>query len=158
MQRTKDQRGGGAVAQQLVDKKLRDLRGVVGIGKLALHRKGIGGEPLQQLLAKCANHLGLRIVDVGIDKARQQQLTAQVAIALLRVQKAFALLPRQQRLNASVAKKQHAILQIARLAGDIVGALGNLGDIEKCAANRRMVVKHHSCPVGKRKDRWIEQD
>ena len=72
MQRTKNQCGGGAVAQQLVDKKLRDLRGVVGIGKLALHGKGISGEPLQQLLAKCADHLGLRIVDVGIDKPRQQ--------------------------------------------------------------------------------------
>ena len=85
---------------------------------------------------------------MGIDKPRQQQLTAQVAIALLRVQVPFALLPWQQRLNASVAKKQHAILQIARMAGDIVSAIGNGGDIEKCAANCGMVVKHHSCPVG----------
>ena len=68
MQGTKHQRGGGAVAQQLVDKELRDLCGILFITKLTLHRKGVGGQPLQQLLAEGANHLSLRIMHVRIDK------------------------------------------------------------------------------------------
>jgi hypothetical protein len=76
MQGTKHQRGGGAMAYQLVNKKLRYLLGVLRIGKLALHREGVGGEPLQQLFAKGADHLGLRIVDVGIDKPGSSSLPA----------------------------------------------------------------------------------
>ena len=81
MQGTKYQRGSGAVAEQLAHKKARDLCGIVGIGKLAFDGKSIGGQPLKQLFAESPDHFRLRIVDVGIDKARQQQLTAQVAIA-----------------------------------------------------------------------------
>lgn len=84
------------MAYQLIYKKLRYLTGILRIGKLALHREGVGGEPLQQLFAKGADHLGLRIVNVGIDKTRQQQLAPQVDIALQRMQKGFTLQPWQQ--------------------------------------------------------------
>lgn len=76
--------------------KLRYLTGILRIGKLALHREGVGGEPLQQLFAKGADHLGLRIVNVGINEPRQQQLTPQIDIALQGMQKGFPLLPWQQ--------------------------------------------------------------
>ncbi len=89
MQGTKHQRGGGAMAYQLIYKKLRYLLGILRIGKLALHREGVGGEPLKQLFAKGADHLGLRIVNVGINEPRQQQLTPQIDIALQGMQKGF---------------------------------------------------------------------
>jgi hypothetical protein len=74
MQGAKHQRCGCAVADQLVNEKFRDLLRVGLIGKLALHREGVGGQPLQQLFAKCAYHLRLGVMDVGIDKTGQQQL------------------------------------------------------------------------------------
>ena len=54
----------------------------------------------------------------------------------------FALLPRQQRLNFSLLDKQHAIIKVARMASDIVGAVGDAGDIEKSAANGGVVFNH----------------
>jgi hypothetical protein len=64
-------------------------------------------------------------MDVGIDKTGQQQLAAQVGIALVRVKILLALLPRQQRQNFSVLNKQQAILKVARVAGDIVCAVAD---------------------------------
>ena len=83
MQRAKHQRGGGAVAHKLLNEKFGDLFRVGLIGKLALHREGVGGQPLQQLFAKGADHLRLRVMDVGVDKTGQQQPAAQVGIAFV---------------------------------------------------------------------------
>lgn len=62
------------MANQLVNKKLRYLLRVIRIGKLALHQEGVGGEPLQQLFTKGADHFSLRIVNVGIDKPGSSSL------------------------------------------------------------------------------------
>ncbi len=64
------------------------------------HREGVGGEPLQQLFAKGADHLGLRIVNVGINEPRQAAIP-QIDIALQGMQKGFPLLPWQQGDNFS---------------------------------------------------------
>ena len=145
MQGTKHQRGGGAMAYQLIYKKLRYLLGILRIGKLALHREGVSGKPLQQLFAKGADHLGLRIVDVGIDEPRQQQLAPQVNIALQRMQKGFTLLPWQQRDNFSVLQEQQAIIEIAGLGGHLIRGLRHAGDIKKCTAHRGLVIHHRTC-------------
>ena len=75
------QRGGGAVRQQLVQEERRHFCRVIGTVILALHREGILVEPLQQLFAKGADHLGLRIMNMGIDKAGHDQFTAQIGDA-----------------------------------------------------------------------------
>jgi hypothetical protein len=72
-------------------------------------------------------------MDVGIDKTGQQ--LPRRSDSLCADQVLLALLPRQQRQNFSVLDKQHAILKVARVAGDIVCAVADLGNIEKCAAN-----------------------
>ena len=147
MQRAKHQRGGGAVAHQLLNEKFGDLFRVGFIGKLALHREGVGGQPLQQLFAKGADHLRLRIMDVGVDKTGQQQPTAQVGVALVGVKILLALLPRHVRQNFSVLYKQHPVLKVARVPGNRVCAIADLGNIKKCAADRCLVIHHGSCLI-----------
>src|ERR1700727_1576318 len=41
-----------------------------GIGKFLLLDKGVVGKPVEQLRAVGANHLSLRVVDVGVDETR----------------------------------------------------------------------------------------
>ncbi len=145
MQGTKHQRGGGAMAYQLIYKKLRYLLGILRIGKLALHREGVGGEPLKQLFAKGADHLGLRKVNVGINEPRQQQLTPQIDIALQGMQKGFPLLPWQQGDNFPLLQEQQAIIEIAGLGGHLIRGLRHAGDIKKCTAHRGLVIHHRTC-------------
>ena len=145
MQRAKHQRGGGAVAHKLLNEKFGDLFRVGLIGKLALHREGVGGQPLQQLFAKGADHLRLRVMDVGVDKTGQQQPAAQVGIAFVRVKILLALLPRHLRQNFSVLDKQQAVLKVARVPGNGVCAVADPGNIKKCTAYRSLVFHHGSC-------------
>ena len=133
------------MAYQLIYKKLRYLLGILRIGKLALHREGVGGEPLQQLFAKGADHLGLRIVNVGINEPRQQQLTPQIDIALQGMQKGFPLLPWQQGDNFPLLQEQQAIIEIAGLGGHLIRGLRHAGDIKKCTAHRGLVIHHRTC-------------
>ena len=68
------QRGGGAVFQQLLHKKCGDFLRIGWVRKLHFGRKSIGIQPFQQLFAVCADHFCLREMDVGVDKARNNQL------------------------------------------------------------------------------------
>ena len=145
MQRAEHQRGGGAIAHQLVNEKFGDLFRVGFIGKLALHREGIGGQPLQQLLAKGADHLRLRIMHMGIDKTGQQQLAAQVSVAFVRVKILLALLPGHVRQNVTILNKQQPVLKVARVFGNGVCAVADLGNVKKCTAYRSLVFHHGSC-------------
>ncbi len=67
------QRGGGAVAQQFLEKHLGDFAGVRGVAEGALGGEGVGIEPVQQLLAVGSDHAGLRIVDMGVDETGRDQ-------------------------------------------------------------------------------------
>ena len=73
MRRAVDGRRGGAVAQDLVQEEPGDARRVCGIGELLLLDEGVTVEPLEQLRAIGRDHPRLRIVDVGIDQAGQDQ-------------------------------------------------------------------------------------
>ncbi|MNP28141.1 hypothetical protein D3C76_1210910 [compost metagenome] len=46
------------------------------IGELALGGEGVGVQPVQQLLAVGGDHAGLRVVDVGVDEAGDDQRVA----------------------------------------------------------------------------------
>ena len=72
--RAVDHGGGGAVAQQLVEEERRDPRGVGRVLELLLLDEGVFLQPFQQLRAVGADHLGLRVVDVGVDQPGQDEL------------------------------------------------------------------------------------
>ena len=65
----KTRQAGGAMAQHLLIEKRRHLFGVIVIGEFSLFGKSIFAKPSQQLLAMTGNHITLRIMDMGIDKA-----------------------------------------------------------------------------------------
>ena len=73
MDRAVDHRRGGARAQDLAEEQPRHPLGMGLIGELQLRGEGILLEPGQQLLAVGGDHLQLRIVDVGVDQAGQDQ-------------------------------------------------------------------------------------
>ncbi|MNV72421.1 hypothetical protein D3C71_1655070 [compost metagenome] len=61
--------------------------------KLAFYREGIVFQPGQQLLAIGADHFGLRVVNMGVDKTRHDQFVRIVSDLKPRRQQRFALLP-----------------------------------------------------------------
>ena len=73
MHRAEHQRGGGAVADELVAEHARGVAGDRFVGEGLLGDVGVVVEPVEQLLALRADDAGLHIVDVGVDKARRDE-------------------------------------------------------------------------------------
>nr|GEU28080.1 hypothetical protein [Tanacetum cinerariifolium] len=69
---------GGAAAQQLVEEEFGHVPSVRRVLEAAFHRKGIGLQPWQQPFRGRRDHVRLRIVDMGVDKAGHEQLAAVV--------------------------------------------------------------------------------
>ena len=67
-----DRGRGRAVALQLVDEEFSNALRVCPIVELRFSREGVLVQPLQQLRAVSANDLDLRIVDMRVNEARQQ--------------------------------------------------------------------------------------
>ncbi len=65
-----DHRGRGARADELVEKERGDPRAMLGIGEFLLFDESVIVEPVEQLRAVGAGHLGLRIMDVRVDEPR----------------------------------------------------------------------------------------
>jgi hypothetical protein len=65
-----------AVAQQFVQEEFRDLAGVVRVAEGGFGRKRVPLQPLQQLRAVGPDDVGLRVVDVRVDEAGDDQLAA----------------------------------------------------------------------------------
>ena len=84
-------------------------------------------------------------MDVGVDKTGQQQPAAQVGVAFMRVKILLALLPRHLRQNFPALYKQQPVLKVARVLGNRVCAVADLGNIKKCTADRCLVIHHGSC-------------
>lgn len=61
---------GGAAAQQFAQEHAGHALRVRRVGKLLLGHEGVLVEPFEQLLAVRGHHLGLRIVDMGVDETR----------------------------------------------------------------------------------------
>ncbi len=64
---------GRAMAKRQIEEPRRNLGGIVRIAELHFLGKRIGVQPVDQPLAPTGDDAGLRIVHVGIDKARQDQ-------------------------------------------------------------------------------------
>ena len=69
-----DQRRRRALAKQLVEKEARDRSGVRGVGELLLLDERVFLQPIQELRAVGADHACLRIMDMRIYEAGQNQL------------------------------------------------------------------------------------
>ena len=65
-------------------KKRATSRACAGSCELALGREGIGFQPWQQAGRGRGDHVGLRVMDMGVDEARHDQLAAQVVHAARR--------------------------------------------------------------------------
>ena len=73
MHRAEHQRGGRAVAQQLVAEDARGLARDRLVGEGLLGDEGVVVEPVEQLLALRADDAGLHVVDVRVDEAGRDQ-------------------------------------------------------------------------------------
>ena len=73
-----DHRGRGAGAKQFVEKELGDARAMRGIGEFLLLDERIVMEPVEQLRAVGADHLGLRIMDVRVDEAGHDEAAGMI--------------------------------------------------------------------------------
>ena len=67
-----DARRGRAVADQRVAEHARDRAGVCLVGEGFLGGIDVVVDPLQQLLARRSDHLGLHIVHMGVDEAGRE--------------------------------------------------------------------------------------
>ncbi|CAH0260548.1 hypothetical protein SRABI106_02810 [Rahnella aquatilis] len=87
---------------------------------LLFGREGIARQPFEQLLAVRADHFGLRIVNMRIDKARDDQLVAIIinfqnsGFTCLR-QLALTFLPASQPDDCAAAEQHQAVFDITHL-------------------------------------------
>lgn len=80
-----------------------------------------------------------------IDKTREQQFAAQVGVPFIGIKILLALLPGHLGQNFAVMDEQQPVFKVARLLGDNVCTVADLGNIKKCTADRSLVVHHVSC-------------
>ncbi len=69
---------GGAVAQQRIQEQGSDPARMIRVRKSALGRKGVVVQPIQQLPPIGGDDVDLRVMHVGVDEARHDQLAAMV--------------------------------------------------------------------------------
>ena len=68
-----DERAGGAVAEQFVEEEGGDVVGMGAVGEGLFGREDMAFEPLHELLAVRGDALDLRIMDMGVDEAGDDQ-------------------------------------------------------------------------------------
>ncbi len=78
MYRGKNHRSRRAVLQHLIEKRVGNLRRVLGIGELRLLGVGVAVQPVEQLFTVGCDDVELGIVHVTIDETGENQLAAEV--------------------------------------------------------------------------------
>src|SRR5690606_40560275 len=104
--------GGGAVTQQFVTEEVGDLGGVGRVGEAALGGEGVFLQPFEQLLAVAGDDVGLRVMDVGVDEAGQDQLAAVIGERRAGRQLRQQLGRRAAFGDVAVAHDQHAVGEV----------------------------------------------
>ena len=74
----KGERGGDAVALQLVEEKIGHAARIHGVGKARFVREGVLLQPGQQAVGRRSDHVKLRVVHMQVNEAGRDQLAAQV--------------------------------------------------------------------------------
>ena len=77
-----DERAGGAVAEQLVEEEGGHRVGVAAVGEGLFGREDMAFEPLHELFAVRGDALDLRIMDMGIDEAGDDQAVQPLDLGL----------------------------------------------------------------------------
>ena len=88
--RAEHQRRRGPVGREAVHEPARDLARVAGVGEPGLLGKRAGPQPVEQLEAHRADDRHLRVVDMRVDEAGQQDGVALVDHVGVRVSRAHA--------------------------------------------------------------------
>ncbi len=112
-----DRGGGGAVAQQRVEEQPGDLAPMLRIGEGALRREGVVVEPVEQLPAVGGDDVDLRVMHMGVDEARQDQLAAVVVQRVLRGARFQDVRRGPTRGDAAIDDLQAAVIEIFPRAG-----------------------------------------
>ena len=107
-----DRRRGGAVPQQRVEEQLGDAPPMLRIGEGALRREGVVVEPVEQLPAIGGDHVDLRIMHMGIDEARQDQLAAVIVQRVLRGARFQDVRRGPNRGDAAIDDLEAAVIEI----------------------------------------------
>ncbi|MPL82839.1 hypothetical protein SDC9_28788 [bioreactor metagenome] len=131
---------GSAVAQRQIEIERRDVGGMARIGKAGLGREGVAVEPVDQPLAPARDHLRLRVMHMGVDEARRDQLPAEVGDLRARVSGA-------QRLGLAHGGDL-AVLDRHRTAGEMARRGGPLGHRVALEADHLSDQQfHRACPL-----------
>ena len=109
MHRAEYQRGGGAVAQELVAKDARGLARHCLVGEGLLGDEGVGFEPLEQLTALRADDAGLHVVDMRVDEPRCDQAARMIGQGRVRRQRGFHRRVGPDRVDHAVAADHEAV-------------------------------------------------
>ncbi len=129
--------GGGAAAQQFVHKKTGDIARVSGVGKLPLGRVRVSLQPRQQAGRRRGDHVGLRVVEMGVDEARHDQFSAIVLQRRARRQASLEFGKIADGLHMIVVDEQQAVfvpLVRLRMECRVGGEMQNAGTVGVQAA------------------------
>ena len=127
-----DERAGGAVAEQLVEEEGGDRVGVGAVGEGLFGREDMALEPLHELLAVRGDALDLRIMDVGVDEARDDQPGERLDVRLGEPLRELGM--RAAGEDEAVLDDEQAVLEMADRAGAGDGRI--VGNAQDLAAKR----------------------
>ena len=115
-----------------------------GVGEFLLLDKGVVVEPVEQLRAVGADHLGLRIMDVGVDEARGHDAAGMIVDdrAARRAGENVARLA--DRLDQSARDKNGAVVDDRM--GRRPACCGIVGERQNAAANDSAFAVKAECP------------
>src|SRR6476620_2283193 len=131
-------RRGGAVARQFVEEKVGIAGSMRRIAKFLLLDEGVFLEPFEQLRAVGGDHLGLRIMDVRVDEARQDQEIVKMLAGKSGRKLRHQLRRRPRRFDLAVFHQDNAILDIA-IALRIADAVRRAQEGQQPATDRAQI-------------------
>ena len=100
------------MAQQRIQEQAGDRAPMLRIGEGALRREGVVVEPVQQLPAVGGDDVDLRVMHVGVDEARQDQLAAVVVQRVPRGARFQDVRRVAKRGDAAIDDLQAAVVEI----------------------------------------------
>ena len=127
-----DERAGGAVAEQLVEEEGGDRVGMGAVGEGLLGREDMAFEPLHELLAVRGDALDLRIMDMGVDEAGDDQAVERLDLGL--GERLGELGMRAAGEDEAVLDHEQAVLEMADRLGAGDGRI--VGNAQYLAAKR----------------------
>ena len=127
-----DERAGGAVPEQLVEEEGGDRVGMAAVGEGLFGREDMAFEPLHELLAVRGDALDLRIMDMGVDEAGDDQAVEPFDVGL--GERPGEVGMRAAGEDEAVLHHEQAVLEMADRLGARDGRI--VGNAQDLAAER----------------------